>query len=251
MKLVQNKVAFITGGTRGIGFTAAKLFIENGAKVAICGSKPESVEKALAELKELYPNEEVLGFWPKLTSRQEMVEAVGKTVEKWGKLDVMINNAGITHDTVFSRIEEGEFERLIDINVIGVYNGSWAAYQYMKENNSGVIINTASVTGIYGSMSGVGYPTSKSAVVGFCHTLGRELIRRNIRVVGVAPGVVETDMTTADTNPEIFEKFLLPRLPQKRMMYPSEIANVYLFLASDMASGITATTISVDGAYRG
>jgi 3-oxoacyl-[acyl-carrier protein] reductase len=250
MKLVQDKVVFITGGTRGIGFAAAKLFIENGAKVTICGSKPETVEKALAQLKELYPNEEVLGFWPKLTSRQEMYEAIGKTVEKWGRLDVMINNAGITHDTVFSRIQEGEFERLMEVNVLGVYNGAWAAYQHMKDNNSGVIINTASVTGKHGSLSGVGYPTSKSAVVGISQTLGRELVRRNIRVVGVAPGVVDTDMTRGSTDPVIFEKYLVNNLPQKRLLQPIEIANVYLFLASDLASGITATTVDVDGAYR-
>lgn len=250
MKLVQDKVVFITGGTRGIGFTAAKLFIENGAKVAICGTKPETVEKALGQLKELYPNEEVLGFWPKITSRQEMTEAVGKTVEKWGKLDVMINNAGITHDTVFTRIQEGEFEHLMEVNLLGVYTGSWVAYQYMKEARSGVIINTASVTGKHGSLSGVGYPTSKAAVVGFCQSLGRELVRRNIRVVGVAPGVVDTDMTRLSTDPEIFEKYLVNNLPQKRLLQPIEIANTYLFLASNMASGITATTVDVDGAYR-
>lgn len=119
MKLVQDKVAFITGGTRGIGFAAARKFIENGAKVAIAGSRQETVEAALEKLKELYPDQEVLGFWPKLSSRQEMLEAVGKVVEKWGRIDVMINNAGVTHSTVFSKIQEGEFEHMFEVNVEG------------------------------------------------------------------------------------------------------------------------------------
>lgn len=248
MKLTEGKVVVITGGTRGIGFVSAKLFIENGSKVAICGETQAEVDEALAQLKEAFPDEEVLGFAPKLIERSEMLDTIGKVVEKWGKIDVMINNAGITHDTVFSKITEDEFKNIIDINLIGVYNGAWSAYQYMKANNSGVIINTASVTGIYGSISGVGYPTSKSGVIGLTHGLGRELVRRNIRVVGVAPGVVNTDMTN-NLPPEIMENFL-KRLPMKRMLEPIEIANTYLFLASDMASGITATTVSVDGAYR-
>lgn len=249
MDFVKGKIVFITGGTRGIGFAAAKTFIENGAHVAIAGHCQETVDAALAKLKELYPDEDVLGMCPNLTSRQEMLDAVGKVVAKWGRIDVMINNAGVTHATVFSKIQEGEFEHMFEVNVEGVYNGAWAAYQYMKANNAGVIINTASVTGLFGSTSGVGYPASKAAVVGFTHELGRELIRRNIRVVAVAPGVVNTDMTTANMDPTIKEQYL-KHLPMKRMLEPEEIANVYMFLASDLASGITATTVSVDGAYR-
>ena len=249
MDFVKGKIVFITGGTRGIGFAAAKKFIENGAHVAIAGHCQETVDAALAKLKELYPDEDVLGMCPNLTSRQEMLDAVGKVVAKWGRIDVMINNAGVTHATVFSKIQEGEFEHMFEVNVEGVYNGAWAAYQYMKANNAGVIINTASVTGIFGSTSGVGYPASKAAVVGFTHELGRELVRRNIRVVAVAPGVVNTDMTNANMDPVIKEQYL-KYLPMKRMLEPEEIANVYLFLASDLASGITATTVSVDGAYR-
>ena len=249
MDLVKGKIVFITGGTRGIGFAAAKKFIENGAHVAIAGHCQETVDAALAKLKELYPDEDVLGMCPNLTSRQEMLDAVGKVVAKWGRIDVMINNAGVTHATVFSKIQEGEFEHMFEVNVEGVYNGAWAAYQYMKANNAGVIINTASVTGLFGSTSGVGYPASKAAVVGFTHELGRELIRRNIRVVAVAPGVVNTDMTTANMDPTIKEQYL-KHLPMKSMLEPEEIANVYMFLASDLASGITATTVSVDGAYR-
>lgn len=248
MKLVQDKVTIITGGTSGIGLCAAKIFIENGAKVSIFGKTQEEVDATLAELKELYPEEEVLGFAPDLTSRDAVMAAVGAVAQKYGKLDVMINNAGITMDSVFSRVTEEAFKEIIDINVVGVFNGAWAAYQCMKDRKEGVIINTASVTGIYGSLSGIGYPASKAGVVGLTHGLGREIIRKNIRVVGVAPGVVNTPMTN-QLPPEIMEGYL-KTLPMKRMLKPEEIANTYLFLASDLASGITATTISVDGAYR-
>lgn len=248
MKLVQDKITVITGGTRGIGFAAAKKFIENGAKVAIFGETQEEVDNSLSQLKELYPNEEVLGFAPDLSSREAVMAAVGAVARKYGRLDVMINNAGISMNTVFSKVEEEEFKNIVDVNLIGVFNGSWAAYQCMKDAKKGVIINTASVTGIYGSLSGIGYPTTKAGVIGLTHGLGREIIRKNIRVVGVAPGVVNTDMVSG-MPPEILEGYL-KSLPMKRMLQPEEIANVYLFLASDLASAITATTISADGAYR-
>lgn len=248
MKLVQDKVTVITGGTRGIGFAAAKKFIDNGAKVAIFGETQEEVDAALANLKELYPEEEVLGFAPNLASRDEVMGAVGAVAQKYGRLDVMINNAGISMNTVFSKVEEDEFKNIVDINLVGVFNGAWAAYQCMKDAKQGVIINTASVTGVFGSLSGIGYPTTKAGVIGLTHGLGREIVRKNIRVVGVAPGVVNTDMVSGMPK-EILEGYL-KTLPMKRMLEPEEIANVYMFLASDLASGITATTISVDGAYR-
>lgn len=248
MKLVQDKVTIITGGTKGIGFAAAKTFIENGAKVSIFGETQDEVDTALAELKELYPEEEVLGFAPKLSSRDEVMAAVGAVAQKYGRLDVMINNAGISQNTVFTRVTEEEFKNIVDVNLVGVFNGSWCAYQCMKAAKKGVIINTASVTGIYGSLSGIGYPTTKAGVVGLTHALGREIIRKNIRVVGVAPGVVNTSMVS-EMPPEILEGYL-KTLPMKRMIEPQEIANVYLFLASDLASAITATTVSADGAYR-
>lgn len=248
MKLVQDKITIITGGTSGIGFAAAKTFIENGATVAIFGETQEEVDHALSQLKELYPNEEVLGFAPDITSKDAVMAAVGAVAAKYGRLDVMINNAGISMSTVFSKVEEEEFKNIVDVNLVGVFNGSWAAYQCMKDAKKGVIINTASVTGIYGSLSGIGYPTTKAGVIGLTHGLGREIIRRNIRVVGVAPGVVDTPMVSG-MQPEILEGYL-KTLPMKRMLRPEEIANVYLFLASDLASAITATTISADGAYR-
>ena len=248
MELVKDKVVFITGGTRGIGFAAAKLFIQNGAHVAIAGHCQETVDAALAKLKELYPDVDVLGLHPTLTSRQEMLDAVGQVVAKWGRIDVMINNAGVTHATVFSKIQEGEFEHMFDVNVEGVYNGAWAAYQYMKANNAGVIINTASVTGLFGSTSGVGYPASKFAVNGLTRSLARELGRAGIRVNAVAPGVTRTDMVAALPK-ELIDRISAP-IPLGRIGEPQEVANAYLFLASDLASYVTGEILSVDGAAQ-
>ena len=248
MNLVQDKIVIITGGTSGIGLCAAKIFMDNGATVSIFGKTQEEVDAAKAELKETHPDKEVLGFAPDLTNRDEVMAAVGAVAEKYGRLDVMINIAGVTSSNVFSRGIPDDFKYLMDIYVTGVFNCSCASYQCMKGRKEGVIINTASVTGIHGSLSGVGYPTSKSAVVGFTQALGREIIRKNIRVVGVAPGVVNTPMV-GNIPDEILDGYL-SSFPMKRMLEPEEIANTYLFLASDLASGITATTVSVDGAYR-
>lgn len=152
MKLVQDKITIITGGTRGIGFAAAKLFIENGAKVSIFGETQEEVDTALAQLKELYPEEEVLGFAPDLTSRDAVMAAVGTVAQKYGRLDVMINNAGITMNSVFSRVSEEDFKNIMDINVNGVFNGAWSAYQYI---------------GIMGSRSKIRVVTEKLLEDGF------------------------------------------------------------------------------------
>ncbi len=248
MQLVKDKVCIITGGTSGIGYCAAEIFLENGAQLAVFGLTEAEVQQTLEKLKERFPDKEVLGFAPKIGSRDEVAAAVNTVAEKYGRLDVMINNAGITNSDVFSKITEEAFRESLEVNLVGVFNGAWAAYQCMKKQNSGVIINTASVAGVFGSISGAPYPASKAGVVGLTMELGRELVRKNIRVVGVAPGTVDTPMTQG-LPPEILEGYL-KTLPQKRMQRPEEIANVYLFLASDLASGITATTVSVDGAYR-
>lgn len=132
MNLVQDKIVIITGGTSGIGLCAAKIFMDNGATVSIFGKTQEEVDAAKAELKETHPDKEVLGFAPDLTNRDEVMAAVGAVAEKYGRLDVMINNAGVTSSNVFSRVSPEEFKYLMDINVTGVFNGAWAAYQCMK-----------------------------------------------------------------------------------------------------------------------
>lgn len=246
MELLKNKVAMVTGGTRGIGFAVVKRFLENGAAVAVCGSREETVNKALAKLKEENPDWQVIGMAPNLQDTQEMEEAVAKVKEAFGRLDIMVNNAGISARDKFLEYKAEDFKRIMDLNVNAVFVGSQAAARAMKEQGGGVIINTSSMVSIYGQPAGVGYPASKFAVNGITKSLARELGRDNIRVNAVAPGVTRTDMVAA--LPEEMVKRLAAGIPLGRVGEPEEVANCFLFLASDLASYVTGEVLSVDGA---
>ena len=182
---------------------------------------------------------------------EEAVKAVVDAVaERFnGRIDIMLNVAGITVDMPVTRTDKSVFERVMDVNAGGTFNFCKHAARYMKKQRSGAIVNTSSVTAQFGTQMGTPYGASKAAILGITRSLAMELAPWNIRVNAVAPGVVNTDMTTANMDPTIKEQYL-KHLPMKRMLEPEEIANVYMFLASDLASGITATTVSVDGAYR-
>ena len=242
--MLENKVAIITGATRGIGLATAKLFLENKAKVVILGSKKESVDKALSELSEYKDN--ILGFYPKLSSYEEMASVFDKTYQKFGSIDILINNAGVSSSTKIDDYKEGEFESIIDLNVNAMYVCSKIAVEYMKKQNSGVILNTSSMVSIYGQSAGCAYPTSKFAVNGFTKSLARELGPYQIRVNAVAPGVVKTDMV-AVLPKEVIEP-VIGKIPLGRMAEPEDIANTFLYLASPMASFVTGAILSVDGA---
>lgn len=246
MELLKNKVAMVTGGTRGIGFAIVKRFLENGAAVAVCGSREETVNKALAKLKEINPDWQVIGLAPNLQDPQEMENAVAKVKEAFGRLDIMVNNAGISARDKFLEYKVEDFKKIMDLNVNAVFVGAQAAARVMKEQGGGVIINTSSMVSIYGQPAGVGYPASKFAVNGITKSLARELGRDNIRVNAVAPGVTRTDMVAA--LPEDMVKRLAANIPLGRVGEPEEVANCFLFLASDLASYVTGEVLSVDGA---
>lgn len=246
MELLKNKVAMVTGGTRGIGFSIVKRFLENGAAVAVCGSREETVNKALAKLKEENPDWKVLGMSPDLQDPQAMEEAVAKVKEAFGSLDIMVNNAGISARDKFLEYKPEDFKKIMDLNVNAVFVGSQAAAKVMKEQGGGVIINTSSMVSIYGQPAGVGYPASKFAVNGMTKSLARELGRDHIRVNAVAPGVTRTDMVAA--LPEEMVQRLAASIPLGRVGEPEEVANCFLFLASDLASYVTGEILSVDGA---
>lgn len=244
--MLQGKVAIITGGTRGIGFSTAELFLKNGAKVAVLGSRQETVDKALAKLKEENPAWEVIGFCPNLSDYSEVEQTFAKVKEAFGKVDILVNNAGISARGPIEDADPEEFKRIMDLNVTSVLNGCKAAVPLMKENGGGSIINTSSMVSLYGQPSGVGYPTSKFAVNGATKSLARELGRYNIRVNAVAPGVTRTDMVAA-LPPQLVQQ-LEATVPLGRVGEPSEVAEAFLFLASDRASYISGTILSVDGA---
>lgn len=246
MELLKNKVAMVTGGTRGIGFAVVKSFLENGAAVAMCGSREETVNKALARLKEENPGWKVIGMSPDLQDSQAMEEAVAKVKETFGGLDIMVNNAGISARDKFFEYKAEDFKKIMDLNVNAVFVGSQAAARVMKEQGGGVIINTSSMVSIYGQPAGVGYPASKFAVNGLTKSLARELGRDHIRVNAVAPGVTRTDMVAA--LPEDMVQRLAASIPLGRVGEPEEVANCFLFLASDLASYVTGEILSVDGA---
>ena len=248
MHLLQNKVAVVTGGTRGIGLATVRVFLEQGAKVALLGSRQESVDKTLAQLREQNPDWPLLGFWPALTDEQAVQQTLEKVVEQWGRLDILVNNAGISHSTPLYDYTMADFEKIIDLNVNAVFCCSKAAASIMRQQHSGVILNTSSMVSFYGQPAGVGYPASKFAVNGLTKSLARELGKDGIRVNAVAPGVIATDMVAA-LPPAMVEK-LAATIPLGRVGQPTDIANAFLFLASDLASYVTGAVLSVDGATQ-
>lgn len=244
--MVKDKVVIVTGGTRGIGLETVRTFAQDGAKVILFGSREETVNKALDELKSEGLNVE--GFHPNLNNIEEL-ENIAKTIyEKYGRIDVLINNAGVSESKPIDALSVEAFDKTISLNLNALYYTIKAVVPYMKEQHDGVILNTSSMVSIYGQPSGCSYPASKFAVNGLTKSLSRELAPFNIRVNAVAPGVTKTDMVAA--LPEETVKALLKTIPLGRMGEPKDIANAFLFLASDMATYITGTILSVDGAAR-
>lgn len=242
--MLNGKTAVVTGGTRGIGFAIAKKYLENGANVAIAGTKQESVEKAVHQLSEY--DGHVMGIWPDLCSPDEVGAAFRSVKERFGSLDILANNAGISSRTSLYDYTIEEFSKILDINLKAVFVCSQAAARIMKEQGGGVIINTSSMVGEYGQPSGCGYPATKFAVNGLTRSLARELAKDQIRVNAVAPGVTKTDMVAA--LPQEMVARISAGIPLGRVGEPLDIANAYLFLASDLASYVTGITLRVDGA---
>ena len=246
--MLKGKVAIVTGGTRGIGFEIVRKYLENGAKVVLFGSRQESVDRALQRLKEENSSWEVEGKHPRLTDAAEVEQAILAVREKYGRIDILVNNAGISQSTPLYDYTAQEFDQVIDLNVKAVFYAILPAPKIMKEQGGGCIINTSSMVSISGQPAGVGYPASKFAVNGITISLARELGKDNIRVNAVAPGVTRTDMVAA--LPEATVKAISSRIPLGRAGEPEEVANAFLYLASDLASYVTGEILSVDGASK-
>jgi len=243
--MLRDKVAIITGGTRGIGFETARTFLENNAKVIIFGSKEESISNALDKLKK--EGYDVKGYTPVLSNSDEVRNIFAKIKEEFGHIDILINNAGISSSTKIENYTEDEYDKISDLNIKSVFVCSKEIVPYLKETK-GVIINTSSMVSIYGQPSGVMYPSSKFAVNGMTKSLARELAPMGIRVNAVAPGITNTDMV-ANLPKEMIEP-LIKTIPLGRIGEPRDVANAFLFLASDMASYVTGEILSVDGCAR-
>ena len=241
--MLKGKTAIVTGGTRGIGLAIVKKYLENGANVALAGSRKESVDKALQQLSGYEGR--VIGIWPDLCDPEAVAKAFAEVKERFGKVDILANNAGISSRTSLYDYTLDEFSKIMDLNVKAVFVCSQAAARIMKEQGGGVIINTSSMVGEYGQPSGCGYPTSKFAVNGLTRSLARELAKDQIRVNAVSPGVTRTDMVAA--LPQELVDRISAGIPLGRVGEPVDIANAYLYLASDSASYVTGVILRVDG----
>ena len=246
--MLKDKVAIVTGGTRGIGYAIVKKYLENGAKVVLFGSREETVSKALASLKEENADWEVSGAWPNLGDAEAVAKEIEAVKEKYGRIDILVNNAGISDATPIDSYTADQFNKVMQLNVNAVMNGIMPVVKIMKEQGCGCILNTSSMVSISGQPSGVAYPTSKYAVNGLTWSLARELGPSNIRVNAVAPGITKTDMVAA--LPKQVIEPMINMIPLRRIGEAEDIANAFLFLASDMASYVTGEILSVDGAMR-
>lgn len=246
--MLKGKTAIVTGGTRGIGYAIVKKYLENGARVVLFGSRQETVEKALASLKEENAAWEVSGDYPSLKDAKAVEAAIEKVKEKYGRIDILVNNAGVSDSKPVTDYTAEHFENVMQLNVNAIMHAVIPAVKIMKEQGGGCIINTSSMVSLCGQPSGVAYPTSKYAVNGMTWSLARELGPSGIRVNAVAPGITKTDMVAA--LPEKMIQPLINAIPLRRVGEPEDVANAFLFLASDMASYITGEILSVDGAMR-
>lgn len=246
--MLKDKVAVVTGGTRGIGRSIVETYLKNGAKVVLFGSRKETVDTALSEIRAKDADWQVDGLFPKLTDAKEVEKAINSVKEKFGRIDILVNNAGISQSTRLYDYTTEEFDKAIDLNVKALFYTILPAAKIMKKQGGGCIINTSSMVSIYGQPAGVGYPTSKFAVNGMTKSLARELGPDNIRVNAVAPGVTKTDMVAA--LPVETVAAISSQIPLGRVGEPQDIANAFLYLASDLGSYVTGAVISVDGCAR-
>ena len=247
MKL-HNQVAIITGGSRGIGRATAEKFIKEGATVIITASSKENAEKAAAQLKQQYPGARVGGISPDLSSLESVQQAFAQVAQEYGRIDILVNNAGVSESTPLLNYTEETFDKVMDLNVKGVFTASRVAAEYMEKQSSGVILNTSSMVSLYGQPAGFAYPASKFAVNGMTLSMARELGPKGIRVNAVAPGITETDMMKAVPK-EVIDP-MVKQIPLRRLGQPEDIANAFAFLASPEASYITGVVLSVDGLAR-
>ncbi|CCQ98250.1 3-oxoacyl-(acyl-carrier-protein) reductase FabG [[Clostridium] ultunense Esp] len=240
---LKDKTAIITGGGSGIGRETAIKFAREGAKVAVWDINLGEANKTVKEISELEGISKA--YKVDVTNRLEIEEITNKVIKEFSKIDILVNNAGITADATLIKMKEEQWDRVIDINLKGVFNCGQIVSRYMVEQGNGVILNAASVVGIYGNFGQTNYAASKWGVIGMTKTWAKELGRKGIRVNAVAPGFILTQMTAK--MPEKVLEMMKEKSVLKRLGTPEDIANAYLFLASNEASFITGTVLSVDG----
>lgn len=247
MKLLQDKVALITGGSRGIGAGIARRFAEQGATVAF--TYRSSAEQALAIEKELQDlGVSAKAFKSDASSFAEAEQLVNDVLEAFGKIDILINNAGITQDTLMLRMREEQWDQVMEVNLKSVFNLTKHVLRPMMKNRGGSIINMSSIVGITGNAGQANYAASKAGIIGFTKSIAKEVGSRNIRCNAIAPGFIETDMT--DALDEKVKESYLTNIPMKRLGKAEEVADVCVFLGSEMSAYVSGQTLSVCGALN-
>lgn len=242
MLRLKDKVAIITGGARGIGKETALLFAREGAKVVICDFDAQAGEATAGELRELTG---ALFFQVDVTSRAGVQAMVDGAMAQFGRIDVLVNNAGITADAFLTRMTEEQWDRVIAVNLKGVFNCTQAVAPVMMEQGSGSIINASSVVGVYGNVGQTNYAATKGGVIAMTKSWAKELGKKGIRVNAVAPGFIITGMTAMV--PQKVLDLMKEKTPLGRWGYPADIANAYLYLASDESSFVNGVVLQVDG----
>jgi 3-oxoacyl-[acyl-carrier protein] reductase len=247
MQLLKGKSALVTGGTAGIGKAIALLYARHGADVMIFGTNRERAEAVVKEMEDLRtdPNQKVGFVLVDVSKTKEVDQAIQEILGKWGKIDVLVNNAGITRDNLLMKMSEEDWDQVLNINLKSVYNTCRALTRPMMKARSGAIINISSVIGLTGNAGQVNYAASKSGMIGFTKSLAKELASRNVRANCVAPGYIETQMT--ESLPPPIKEAILTKIPLGRIGQPSDIAQAALFLASDLSGYITGQVLTVDG----
>ena len=236
---LKDKIAIITGAAKGIGFATAKRFAEEGAKVMIADVNPDAVKAAV----DLIPGSEA--YVVNVTDRASIEAAVDQIMQRHGRIDILINNAGITQDARLVKMTEAQFDAVIDVNLKGVFNCTQLVVPHMLEAGKGAVVNASSVVGIYGNFGQTNYSATKFGVIGFTKTWARELGAKGVRVNAVCPGFIATEMVKA--MPEKILQDIERRSWLGRLGTPEEMANVYLFLASDEASYVNGVALEASG----
>ena len=240
----MDKVALITGATRGIGKQIALTLSKEGYNIALnYRTENDELEEVKKEIEK--NNVEVLTVQGDVSNFEDCEKIVKQTIEKFGKIDVLVNNAGITKDMLLARMKEEDFRQVIDVNLVGTFNVTKNVISYMMKARSGRIINLSSVVGISGNAGQSNYSASKAGIIGFTKSLAKEVASRNILVNAIAPGFIQTNMT--DVLKDEVKEEIAKAIPLKRMGTAEDVANLVKFLASEDSSYITGQVINVDG----
>ena len=242
---LNDRVAIVTGGARGIGKKICETFLKEGASVYIFDVDPEQGTRTVNELNSAYKNGRVFFSEVDITDEKSVEQAIEKIIEAESKVDILVNNAGITRDNLILRMSLEDWQKVIDINLTGAFICSRHTVRFMIKNRSGKIINISSIVGVHGNAGQSNYSSSKAGIIGLTKTLARELASRNILVNAIAPGYIETEMT--EKLSDSMKQKLIEQIPTGRLGSVDDVAKTALFLAGDDSNYITGTVINLDG----